>query len=163
MVFYLQSQGIFAWWTFQSDLSSLYTDDIALILENIDVVPMVIRLIQMCSKFTGLQLNVHKMVGYMPHLTTPRMVAGVKISSDLVKYLGVFIERDVAEDKNFDSILDKMKRVAMRWRSRPLTLPVWVLIAKCMIFSVGTHVLNTVTISSHRLEILQKVLNDFLW
>ncbi len=117
VVFYLQSQGIFAWWTFQSDPSSLYADDITLILENIDVVPKVIRLIQMYGKFTGLQLNVHKTVGYMPHLMTPRTVAGVKISSDLVKYLGVFIRRDVAEDRNFNSILDKMKNVAKRWRS----------------------------------------------
>lgn len=34
-VYYLQSMGIFAWWTYKSDPMSLYEDDVALILEHI--------------------------------------------------------------------------------------------------------------------------------
>ena len=49
MVYYLQFMGIFAWWTFNSDPSSLYADDVALILESIDVLPRVIELVQFCG------------------------------------------------------------------------------------------------------------------
>ena len=70
--------------------------------------------------------------------------------------------REEAGNINFQTALDKMRAVSTRWRARNLTLQAQVLVLKCMIFSIFTHVLNTVTMSGHRLDLIQKFANDFL-
>ncbi len=44
-----------------------------------------------------------------------------------------------------------------------MTLGARVLVLKCMVFSIGTHVLTNTYFSADRLVKLQKVVNDFLW
>ncbi len=44
-MYYLQMMGIFAWWSFESDPSSLYADDVALVLESLDMLPRMLELI----------------------------------------------------------------------------------------------------------------------
>ena len=44
-----------------------------------------------------------------------------------------------------------------------MTLGAQVLVLKYMIFSTMTHILNTVHISTDKLDLLQKFANDFLW
>ena len=86
------------------------------------------------------------------------------MTSEPVKYLGTFLaKQDKAEHLNFEAALVKMCRIGSRWRKRSLTLRAQVLILKCMIFSVFTHVLNTVSMSAKWLEMIQKFANDFLW
>ena len=53
-VYYLQTMGIFTWWCFESDPSSLYANDMALVLEGLDMLPKALELIQYCRWFTGL-------------------------------------------------------------------------------------------------------------
>ena len=107
--------GIFAWWTYTSDPSSLYADDIALILEHIGVLPRVIELIQYCGCFTGLELNLSKTVVYAPSITKPMIIAGVRVSSEPVKYLGSYLgDQKTAEDLNFSNALAKMRDISSR-------------------------------------------------
>ncbi len=136
----------------------------ALILEHIDVLPRVITLIQYYGQFTGLILNLSKTIEYSPQVKISLTLARVQISSELVKYLGSYLgNKEEAENMNFQMALNKMRVISSRWRARHLTLWAWVLVLKCMIFSIFTHVLNTVTISGHRLDLIQKFANDFLW
>ncbi len=122
-VYYLQSMGIFAWWTFTSDPTSLYADDVALILEYIDVLPRVIILIQYCGQFTGLELNLSKTIAYCPWVQVPFTLVGIRISSEPVKYLGSYLgNKDEAEHMNFQTALDKMQAISARWWARHLTL-----------------------------------------
>ncbi len=108
--------GIFAWWSFNSDLTSLYADDVALILEYIDVLPRVITLIQYCGKFTGLELNLSKTIAYSLQVKIPFTLAGVQISSEPVKYLGSYLgNKEEAESMNFQTALNKMRVVSTRW------------------------------------------------
>ncbi len=53
-VYYLQSIGVFVWWAYELDPSSLYVDDVALVLKGIEMLAKVLQLIQYCSHFTGL-------------------------------------------------------------------------------------------------------------
>ncbi len=123
MVYYLQSMGIFAWWTYTSDPSSLYANDVALILEHTGVLPRVIELIQYCGHFTGLKLNLSKTVAYAPSINKPVITAGVRVSSEPVKYLGSYLgDHKTAEDLNFSNALAKMRDISSRWKCHSLTL-----------------------------------------
>ena len=96
-----------------------------------------------------------KTIAYTPHLECPIVVGGVKMTSEPVKYLGTFLaKQDKAEHLNFEAALVKMCRIGSRWRKRSLTLRAQVLILICMIFSIFTHVLNTVSMSAKQLEMI---------
>ncbi len=164
IIFYLQSMGIFAWWTFQSYPNSLYADDIALVLEGCAMIPRVVWLIQWCGQFTGLQLNVDKMVAYAPNIKIPTIIAGVHVSNELVKYLGIWVgDSPKYADKMFTDILTKIHKVISRWKARSMTLGARVLVLKCMVFSIGTHMLMNVFLTNDMLDVLQKIANNFLW
>ncbi len=108
MVYYLQSQGILAWWSMNGDTASLYADDIALVLEDISQIPLAIAVFQFCGHFTGLELNLSKMEAFSATLVQDVTVAGIKVSSKPVKYLGTWLGTDT-EEKNFFSVLSKLK------------------------------------------------------
>ncbi len=56
-----------------------------------------------------------------------------------------------------------MKTVMSCWRKHHLTLDTRILVIKTFLFSVFVHILNTVYISNSQLDLIQKLLNDFLW
>ncbi len=117
--------GIFTWWSHNSDPSSLYVDDVALILEHMDVLPKVRELIQFYGQFIGLELNISKTMAYVPHLAELIVVAGVRVSSEPVKYLGSFLcDQETVENLNFEKALAKMRSLGSKWRCRSLTLKV---------------------------------------
>ena len=112
----------------------------------------------------GLHLNVSKTVAYAPHITKPFYIEGIRVSNELVKYLGVWVgDSAECQDKMFTDVLSKIHKVATKWRHRTLTLSAWVLVLKCMIFSVSIHTFTNVFFSNEMLETLQHVANDFLW
>ncbi len=63
-MYYLQACGHFLWWTLLGDPSSLYADDIALILSSLDQITGILRDLQVCGQYTGLKLNLSKTVVY---------------------------------------------------------------------------------------------------
>ena len=154
MVFYLQSQGILAWWSMNGDAASLYADDIALVLEDISQIPLAIAAIQFCSCFTGLKLNLSKTEAFSTDLAHDVKVAGIRVLPKPIKYLGTWLGTDT-EEKNFSAVLTKLKSHMRYWQSCPLTLKVRVLVFKTMIFSICTHMLNTTFISNTHLNSLQ--------
>ena len=113
--------GIFAWWSFESDPSSLYADDVALVLESLDMLPRMLELIQWCGQFTGLQLNLSKTLVYAPHVEQDKLVAGVTVTNRLVKYLGAYLGKD-GDTQSFGIALSKMRKIAQKWRKCSMTL-----------------------------------------
>ena len=160
-MYYVQMMGIFAWWSFELDPSSLYADDVALVLECLDVLPRTFELIQWCRCFTSLQLNLSKTLVYVPHIENEITIAGVQVTNKPVKYLGAFLGKD-RDTQSFGTTLSKMWKIAQKWRRHSMTLGARVLVLKCMIFSTMTHILNTIYISMGKLDLLQKFANDFL-
>ncbi len=64
---------------------------------------------------------------------------------------------------NFESPLKKARAIAARWNKCSLTLDAHILVAKTFIFSIFIHIINTVTIHIEQLDVIQKLLLDFVW
>ncbi len=111
------------------DAASLYADNIALVLKDISQIPIDIAMIQFCGYFTGLELNLSKMEAFSVSLAQKLRVAGVKVSSQPVKYLGTWLGTDT-EELNFSTVLMRLKSHMRHWQSQPLTLKARVLVFK---------------------------------
>ncbi len=90
-------------------------------------------------------------------------LAGVRIRSALVKYLGVYLGKGDLSKLNFEKPLKAACLKIQAWNKRHLLLPARITVLKTFIFSLFVHVLNTVWITLEQLEVIQKMLNDFLW
>ena len=89
-------------------------------------------------------------------------MAGVAVRSVPVKYLGAYLGLGDLWKLNFEQPLQKMHSVIAHWR-RYLTLDARILVIKTFLFSVFIHVLNAVYIINEQIDLIQKLLSDFLW
>ncbi len=89
-------------------------------------------------------------------------VAGVCINNKPMKYLGAFLGVEDLSDMNFKNALAKVWVIATRWQKQNLTLPAQILVIKTFLFSIFVHTLNTVHIKNKHLEVIQRIMNDFL-
>ncbi len=64
---------------------------------------------------------------------------------------------------NFEIPLRKLRINMNKWNKHHLSLTARVVVMKTFLFSVFTHILNTVYIHSDQLSFVQKLLNEFLW
>ncbi len=146
-----------------NDLCSLYVDDTAIFLSDILQLTAVLAHIRWVGMFTGLQLNVEKTIAFDPAAASKLEVAGVTVRAAPVKYLGAFLGFGDLSKLNFEIPLWKMRMVMSHWRKHHLTLDARILVIKTFLFLVFVHILNTVYISNNQLDLIQKLLNDFLW
>ena len=91
------------------------------------------------------------------------IVDGVVVNSKPMKYLGAFLGLGDLSGPNFDKPLKNAWNNLQSWNKRHLTLPARVVIAKTFIARLFVHILNTVHIQTHQIQIIQNMLNDFLW
>ena len=103
LIYYLQFCGHFVSWLHRGNASSMYTDDIALVAENVCMLPGLIQDIEKCGEYTGLHLNLDKCVCFDPAAGADYFLVGVRVTSQPVQYLGAFvgIGPDV-EHRNFE-------------------------------------------------------------
>ena len=85
------------------------------------------------------------------------------MGSTLVKYLGAYLGLGDLTKLNFDSLLKKARAIAARWNKYFLTLDAHILVAKTFIFSIFVHIITTVSIKAEQLDVIQKLLLDFIW
>ncbi len=90
-----------------NDPGSLYADDIALFLPDLDCLSHVITHINWVGKFTGLQLNLAKTIAFDASAEGKLTVAGVTIRNTLVKYLGAYLGLGDLSKLNFEGPLRK--------------------------------------------------------
>ena len=88
---------------------------------------------------------------------------GMQMQNTPVKYLGTFVGSGDLSHLNFDLTLRKAWKIVSRWNKRNLSLPARVLVSKTFIFSTFIHVCNCAFITTAQVELLQKILNEFLW
>ncbi len=119
--------------------------------------------IQYIGQFTGLTLNLDKTIAFSPKFHGIHYVHGIQISNTLVKYLGAFLGTGDLSTLNFEKPLRVARQKIRVWSSHTLTLKARVTVEKTFIYSLFIHVLNVVYIRNDQLELLQKLLNDFLW
>ncbi len=70
LIFYMCDCGLFEWWMYRGDPSSLYTDDTVIFAETMQQIPQILQTIHLVGNFTGLTLNISKTIAYMPSLRT---------------------------------------------------------------------------------------------
>ncbi len=116
----------------------------------------------MFGTFTGLQLNLSKMIAFVMS-GNKRTVAGVEVDSQPVKYLGAFLGLEDLSEMNFNKPLSKAQNNSQSWNKRNLTLTARVLVSKTFITSIFIHTLNSVFIHTHQIQLIQQLLNDFVW
>ena len=136
LIYFLRACGHFIYWIEAADPSSIYVDDVALVVGGVHTLPKLIQDINYCGEFTDLQLNLNKCVYYDPSTSQDHTVASVRVTSDPVKYLGIFV--GVSKDlhiHNFEGPLRKMKEKAKQWHSRFVSLEGCVLVAKVLLLS----------------------------
>ena len=115
------------------------------------------------GSFTGLRLNLEKTIAFDPNAIGKLEVANITVRCAPVKYLGAYLGLGDLTKINFETPLRKAKAVISQWQRRSLTLDMRILVIKTFVFSVFVHVLNTVFISQYQIDLIQKLINGFLW
>ncbi len=64
---------------------------------------------------------------------------------------------------NFEKPLRAAWNKIHKWNKRHLTLLAKILVAKTFIFSLFTHILNTTWVVNVQLDLIQRILNKFVW
>ncbi len=162
LIFYMHDHGLFDWWKNRGDPCSLYADDTTIFLRNLSNLSQTIRIIMDVGSFTGLHLNLSKTIAFVM-AGGRRIVAGIEVDSRPVKYLGTFLGLDDLSEMNFNNPLSKAQNNSHSWNKRNLTLSVRVLVSKTFIASIFIHTLNSVFVHTHQIQLIQQLLNDFLW
>ncbi len=86
----------------------------------------------------------------------------MQVCNALVKYLGVYLGMGDLTSLNFEQPLRVVWNKIQCWNKWNLSLFACVTILKTFVFSLFVHVLNCVWITPLQLNIIQKMLNDFL-
>ena len=163
LIFHLCDQGFFAWWTKPGDHCSLYADDMAIFIMDVNQLSSIIQAIHYMGTFTGLHLNLGKTIVYLPFQMKLATISGVQIDSRPVRYLGAYLGSGDLSHINFEVPLRKLRLKINKWNKRNLSFFARVTVIKTFLYSLFTHVLNSVFIATDQLNLLQLLLNEFLW
>ncbi len=163
LIYSLRQAGFFAWWTFPSNPCSMYADNGALFVPNIQQLAGIVLHIQGLTKFTGLSLNLDKTVIFNPSISKSICYRGMQMQNTLVKYLGTFGGSRDLSCLNFDLTLKKAWKIVSRWNKRNLTLPTRVLVSKTLFSLLLFMCVTVLLLQEPQVELLQKILNEFLW
>ena len=163
LVFSLHEAGCFSWWHHLGDPCSIYADDNALFVLNLDQLPEILEHILKTGEFTGLKLNLNKTIAFSHKVTTKSCVAGVEIGNEPIKYLGAYLGTGDLAALNFEKPLCTARIKLCNWSSQSLALQARVLALKTFVFSLFVHILNMVWVNNDQLDLLQKIMNEFLW
>ena len=156
LLYSMRDHGLFAWWDKPGDPGFLYADDIALLVLNVQSLPAIIQHIQYVGNFSGLDLNLEKTIAFNPHIAGKHLIHGVQMSNTPMKYLGAFLGVGDLSHQNFKKPLHLARKKLQMWSLHTLTLQARVLVAKTFVFSLFTHVLNSVYITNDQLDLIQK-------
>ncbi len=119
--------------------------------------------IQWVGIFTGLELNLTKTIAFNPHAVGSMVQDGIVVRCAPVKYLGAYLGLSDLSKLNFEQQLCKARAIISKWSGRNLSLDARILVSKTFIFSVFTCILNAVFITNVQINLIQKLLNEFIW
>ena len=163
LIYSLRDHSYFEWWTFLGDPCSLYADDTAIFLHDLSQLAKVIEHIHWVGTFTGLSLNVNKTIAFNCEIVGKKILAEVSTRSTPVKYLGAFLGLGDLTKLNFEQPLRKAHRIMNKWNNYHLTLDAHILISKTFLFSVFTHMINSIFLTISQIDVIQKLVSDFVW
>ena len=105
LVYSLRDAGFFGWWLKPGDLCSIYADDNALFVRNLNQLQPILDHITWVGTFTGLSLNLLKTIAFYHKFDVLTEMAGITVGNKPVKYLGVHLGKGDLSVLNFEKPL----------------------------------------------------------
>ena len=139
----------------------MYADDTTIFLHDLSQLAKVIQHIHWVGTFTGLSLNINKTITFNSEIIGKRILTEVSTRNTPVKYLEAFLGLGDLMKLNFEQPLRKAHGIM--WNNHHLTLNAQILISKTFLFSVFTHLLNSIFLTAHEIDVIQKLVSDFVW
>ena len=152
--------------TYKTVKLSQYADDMCLYLKDDQQLINAFDTILEFGKMSGLVLNIEKTEGlWLGGLENHNMTLfGIKFPG-VIKYLGIYIGRDVNEcnKKNWEDKLIIFQKLLDSWRLKSLTLYTKVNFLKTMALSKLVFIVQMQTTPTEILKRIEKLIFNFLW
>ena len=89
----------------------------------------------------------------------------LKVSNEPIKYLGIFVGRNIkeVEKMNWEGKIEKVKRIVNVWKMRNLTYYGKVVILKILVTSQIIYLASAVPVPSNVVKEINKLMYSFLW
>ena len=127
----------------------------------------IIKTIELFSKVSGLKLNMQKTEGIWlsKNGVIPTDVLDIKWSIGPVKSLGIYfgLKETEIQKLNWESKLDKLKRLLSVWRKRNLTIYGRAVIINVIALSQLLYNMNMIVTPEYVLKEVEACIYDFLW
>jgi hypothetical protein len=147
---------------------SQYADDTTFFLNDEHSLALVLLIIDMFAKCSGLQINRDKSEAiYIGVSSNFRHKVGINIrwSNNFVKCLGVYIHKDLdkATQHNIREKLDKIQNIIKIWKCRHLTLKGKITIVNSLLISQMLYIASVIHIPQWAILEYNKIIRDFIW
>ena len=144
-----------------------FADDTTLTMKNENDIKVAISTVEEFQEFSGLKLNRHKSEGIW--MGSGKHKKG-KIQDipmkGVVKILGIFFSAESEAsllEENWSTKLDNLIRSIKQWENRNPTLYGKVIVAKTLLLSQLSHILQVLALPQHILTRINTIIYRFLW
>ena len=146
---------------------SLYADDVTGFLGDELSGHKFIEIVNMFGKFSGLELNMEKIMAKWLGLKRNSVEKPLLISwpDNPIKMLGICFSYDEQECNtlNYESKINKIRQIIYRWRERDLTLIGRIQIIKTFIISQFQHIISVIDIPELYIKQIETIIYNFVW
>ena len=146
---------------------SLFADDASCIVEDINSLDILLKIIGKFYNYSGLKINIEKclLVYIGPWKTKENVIRGINTAGKTFNMLGIQLGTDKSQcDKiNFENKISSMNLRLRIWTSRNLTLIGKILIAKSMGMSNLIYSMSIKDCNTSNIKIAQSHINKFIW
>ena len=145
---------------------SQYADDTTLFLDDEHSLSLVIQIIKMFTKCSGLKINKDKSEAiYIGVSSNFRHKCNIKWTSGDVKCLGVYINKNtsLANGHNINHNLEKIQSLIKIWSCRHLTLKGRVTIVNSLLIPQMLYIASVLHIPKWALTKFKTMITNFIW
>jgi hypothetical protein len=145
---------------------SQYADDTTFFLNDEHSLSLVLLIIDLFAKCSGLRINRDKSEAMYIGVSSNfrHKVGNIKWSNNYIKCLGVYIYKDIdkAIQYNIREKLDKTQNIIKIWKCRHLTLKGKITIANSLLISQMMYVASVIYIPKWAIDEYNKIIRDFI-
>jgi hypothetical protein len=144
-----------------------YADDTSLFLNDEHSLSLVLLLIDMFAKCSGLRMNRDKTEALYIGVSSNfrHKINKIKWSNESIKYLGVYINKDLqkAIQVNINEKLDKIESLIKIWHCRHLALKGKVTIVNSLLVSQMMYIASVIHIPKWAITKYNTLITNFIW
>ena len=144
-----------------------FADDAIVIAKDKDDIKSVLRILRSFSRCSGLHINIDKseIIQLGPGLLFDTTIAGINISKNDFKYLGIWFSSDIVQQeyKNFRHRLDVITNLFKIWKQRDLSLRGKIVIIRSLALSQLLYAASFLNVPEWVVREANKLFYGFLW